>query len=80
MMDGMSDGSSGDQLPESLTLEQAYRAAFYMVEQYIDLEKNPDVGLVLLLQYMESDPARWVDWVAAVKKGLRDSGVIDPHA
>jgi hypothetical protein len=75
----MSSGAGEVSLPETLTLEQAYRAAFCMVEQYIDLEQDPDVGLVLLLQYMESDPARWVDWTAAVKKSLDDGHTIDPH-
>ena len=76
----MTDEISDGQVPESLTLEQAYRAAFYMVEQYIDLEKDPDVGLALLMQYMESDPARWFDWLASVRKGLGDGGAVDPHA
>jgi len=70
---------SGDPLPETLTLEQAYRAAFYMVDQYVALERLPDEGLVLLWQYMKSDPARWVDWVAAVRQGLGDDGTVEPH-
>lgn len=75
----MNDAINDDPLPETLTLEQAYRAAFYIVDQYIDLEPVPDEGLVLLWQYMRSDPARWVDWVAAVKQGLGDEGTVDPH-
>ena len=66
--------------PENLTLIEAYRAAYYMVEQYIALEEQPDVGLVLLQQYMESDPARWTDWIASVQRGLNEPAAIDPHA
>jgi hypothetical protein len=69
-----------ERLPEYLTLEEAYRAAYYLVEQYVALEKQPDEGLVLLFQYMESDPARWSDWIASVRRALSDPGTIDPHA
>ncbi|TKA01983.1 hypothetical protein [Actinacidiphila oryziradicis] len=68
-----------EQLPENLTLDEAYRAAYYMVEQYVALEKQPDVGLVLLVQYMESDPARWIDWIASVRRGLSDASTINPQ-
>ena len=43
--DGTNDAINDDPLPETLTLEQAYRAAFYMVDQYIALEQVPDEGL-----------------------------------
>ncbi|MEW2518774.1 hypothetical protein [Actinacidiphila alni] len=66
-------------VPEALTLEQAYRAAFRMVEQYIDLEDDPDENLILLLQYMESDPARWTDWLAAIRWASANSDAVDPH-
>jgi hypothetical protein len=56
-----------------------YRAAYYMVEQYVALESKPDVGLVLLVQYMESDPARWTDWIASVRRGRSDPSIINPH-
>ena len=29
------------------------------------LEREPDEGLVLFHQYLQSDPARWEDWKAA---------------
>jgi hypothetical protein len=48
-------------LPETLTLDDAFRAAFYMTEQYVALEIEPDAGLVLFEQYLHSDPARWED-------------------
>lgn len=70
----MSNPDVQGRLPDRLTLEEAYRAAYYMVEQYVALEDQPDVGLVLLLQYLESDPARWDDWVASVRRGLDDGG------
>ncbi|MFC1439078.1 hypothetical protein ABUW04_12470 [Streptacidiphilus sp. N1-10] len=71
--------STQDRSPATLTLEQAYRAAFYMVDQYIALEERPDEGLVLLWQYMQSDPARWTDWLASVQRGLDDVNSIEPH-
>lgn len=76
----MGNMGTDEQLPENLTLVEAYRAAYYMVEQYIALEEQPDIGLVLLLQYLESDPARWTDWIASVQRGLGEPNVIDPHA
>ncbi|MEU6851709.1 hypothetical protein ABZ901_17505 [Actinacidiphila alni] len=63
-----------------LTVEEAFRAAFRMVEQYVDLEERPDESLVLLLQYMESDPARWTDWLEAVRWGLANADAVDPYA
>ena len=49
-------------LPEQINLEEeALRAAFYMTQQYIQLEREPDAGLVLFLEYLRSDPACWDD-------------------
>jgi hypothetical protein len=62
------------ELPASLTLDEAFRAAVYMTEQYIGLEREPDEGLVLYLQYLRTDPARWDDWQSAVRRGLDDGG------
>jgi hypothetical protein len=70
--------SPDDLLPESLTPTEAYLAAFHMVRQYIALEEKPDDGLVLLLQYLISDPARSEDWVDAVRQALDDKKTIDP--
>jgi hypothetical protein len=72
----MSGGSKG--LPESLTLDEAFRAAFYLVDQYIALEHQPDEGLVLLWAYLQSDPARWGDWQTAVRTALADGGAANP--
>lgn len=48
----------GDEpLPTSLTLDQAFRAAYFLTKQYVELEREPDVGLVLYEQYLHSDPA-----------------------
>jgi hypothetical protein len=65
-------------IPERLTLDEAYRAAFYMVLQYVELESAPDEGLVLLMQYLWTDPARWDDWQAAVRRALADGGLATP--
>lgn len=67
-----------DDLPESLTLDEAFRAAFYMVELYVSLEQKPSEDLVLLLRYLRSDPACWHDWLASVRRGLADDGWASP--
>lgn len=67
-----------DDLPDSLTLDEAFRAAFYMVELYASLEHNPSEPLNLLLQYLHSDPARWEDWLASVRRGLANGGAASP--
>jgi hypothetical protein len=60
-----------------LTLDQAFRAAFFMTDQYMALEREPDEGLVLFHQYLQSDPARWEDWKAAIRRAM-DSAGADP--
>lgn len=67
-----------DDLPDSLTLDEAFRSAFYMVERYVSLEQEPSEELVLLLQYLRSDPACWEDWLASVRRGLADRGWAGP--
>ena len=57
-------------LPESLTLDGAFRAAYFMTDQYLALESNPDTALVLFWQYLKSDPARWEDWKDSVRRAL----------
>jgi hypothetical protein len=66
------------QLPATLTIDEAYRAAFYLVSAYIRLEKKPCSGLVLLRPYMRTDPAHWGDWLDAVRRALADGGLADP--
>jgi hypothetical protein len=75
----MGNMGNDEKLPQSLTLIEAYRAAYYMVEQYIALEEQPDEGLVLLQQYMKSDPARWDDWIASVQRGINEPHAVNPH-
>ncbi|MGG5260353.1 hypothetical protein [Phycicoccus avicenniae] len=65
-------------LPETLTLDEAYRAAFVMTDMYVALESSPDSGLVLFQQYLRSDPARWDDWKQAVRAALKPNGGTDP--
>ena len=67
-------------LPEALTLDQAYRAAFFLTDMYVGVESVPDEGLVLFHQYMQSDPARWEDWKQAVRQALRPEAEPDPLA
>lgn len=62
----------GDQLPDSLTLDEAYRAAFYLVLAYVRRGELPGSDTELLVQYLWTDPARWQDWKAAVRRALED--------
>jgi hypothetical protein len=66
-------------MPAAITLDEAFRAAYYLTKQYVDLESDPDGGLVLFLQYLNSDPARWDDWTQAVRTALSDGGAANPR-
>jgi len=66
------------ELPATVDVATAFRAAFYIAEQYIDLETKPDEGLVLFLEYLRSDPACREDWAQAVRTALADCGSL-PH-
>lgn len=68
-----------ESIPETLTLDQAFRAAFFMTDQYMALEHEPDESLLLFHQYLQTDPARWEDWKAAVRRAI-DDGDADPLA
>jgi hypothetical protein len=69
----------GDEtLPSSLTLDQAFRAAYFLTEQCVALEREPDLGLVLYEQYLHLDPARWDDRKKAVRRALSDDRPSDP--
>ena len=65
-------------LPETLTLDEAYRAAFFLTDLNVGIESSPDEGLVLFRQYLQSDPARWEDWKRAVREALRLELNTDP--
>lgn len=65
-------------LPETLSLDEAYRAAFFLTDLYVGCESNPDEGLVLFHQYLQSDPARWEDWKRAVGQALQHGANLDP--
>jgi hypothetical protein len=66
-------------LPDRVTLDEAFRAALRMTEQYVVLEAQPDTGLVLFLEYLRSDPARWDDWRSAVRAALNEEYPRDPR-
>ena len=68
---------AAEDVPESLTIDEAYRAAFYMVLQYLEISRTPAPELELLAIYMWTDPARWGDWVNAVRRALSDGGLAD---
>jgi len=59
-------------LPATLTVEEAFRAAYFMIEIYGDEEKWRSEDIVLLHQHMRSDPARSEDWKQAVQMALAD--------
>jgi hypothetical protein len=65
----MSGPAEGD-LPASLTLEEAFRAAYFMIEKYTSLEADPAPDFLLMELYMMSDPARWSDWLDSVGRAL----------
>ena len=64
--------TNGPLVDTSLSLDEGFRAAYFMIDGYLGLETDPDNGLVLLRQYMLSDPARWSDWIESVAKALAD--------
>jgi hypothetical protein len=66
------------ELPQTLTLDEGFRAAFYMILRYQELESAPSEALVLLTQYMWTDPARWDDWQQAARRALGDGGEANP--
>jgi hypothetical protein len=66
------ESATEDAMAESLSLDEGFRAAFFMIDGYMSLEKEPDEGLVLFHHYMLSDPARWSDWTKSVEKALAD--------
>jgi Clp amino terminal domain, pathogenicity island component len=69
----VADDSDAD-LPESLTLDEAFRSAFYLVLQYLDLEQKPREDISLLVEYLRTDRARWHDWQSAVRRAVIDGG------
>ena len=69
---------SDEAQPSTLTLDEAYRAAFYLVQAYASRGCDPNGDIPLLLQYMWTDPARWDDWKKAVSRALKDDGAANP--
>ncbi|WP_395639274.1 hypothetical protein [Pseudolysinimonas sp.] len=66
-------------LPTTLSLDEAFRAAFYLVERYLAVEDQPSDDLVLFMQYMRSDPARLGDWMNSVRRALTDGGAANGY-
>lgn len=65
-------------LPATLTINEAFRAAYYMVLQYLELEKDVNEEVLLFAQYLWSDPARLDDWEGAIRRALADGGLANP--
>jgi hypothetical protein len=51
-----------------------------MTDQYVAVERQPDEGLVLFHHYLQSDPARWEDWKAAIRRAVDGAEALDPLA
>ena len=64
------DGDSGE---VRLTMDEAFRAAYYLIDDYVKIEgDDPQAALVLYRQYMWSDPGREEDWRVAVDRARSD--------
>lgn len=69
----MSEGG----LAESMSLEQAYRAMFYYLQDYYFREHSDEIGnmlggMALLSDGGTADAAAWEDWLIAVKRSETD--------
>ena len=66
---------------QKLTIEQAYRAMFYFLEQEYELTKSDELGGMLgSLSWGiwkdvagPADPGAWEEWMEAVQKALSKS-------
>ena len=65
-----------DSLPTDLALDEALRAAYFMIQIYGDVEDWRSEDQVLLEQYMRSDPARASDWKRAVQMALEQPNAV----
>jgi hypothetical protein len=67
-------------LPATLTLDEAFRATFYMARAYLRQGGGREQEVFLFCQYLWSDPARWDDWQCAIREALTDGGAAGPQA
>lgn len=68
---------SEEPLPESLSVDQAYRAMVYFLQDYHHRGPTEEVGdmisgMSLLPDGAPADPAAWQDWLAAVERSATD--------
>ena len=61
---------AGVELPNELDLETAFRAAYFLVEQYLALEKDASSGLQIFWGYLVGDPAVAGDWENSVRRAV----------
>ena len=71
---------------QKLTVEQAYRAMFYFLEQEYERTKMDEIGGLLSSLSWEitqgegpADPGAWQDWKEAVQKALAISDNASPR-
>lgn len=61
---------------DKITVEQAYRAMFYFLENEYELTQSDELGGMLGALSWEifsggpADSAAWIDWLHAVKKAV----------
>lgn len=60
---------------ETLTIRQAFEAMFFFLEDYYQMTKSDDIGLLLSILTVQddditSDPAGWHDWMKSVQRVL----------
>ena len=65
-------------LPATLTINEAFRSAFYMVLQYLEIEREVNEEVPLFAHYLWTDPGRGQDWEDAIRRALADGGLADP--
>ena len=58
----------------TLTTDEAFRAAFYLVDRYLSLDPDTSGELSLLWSYLQSDPARAADWADSIRRAKDDPG------
>ena len=64
-----------------ISIEEAYQAMFYYLENLYELTKSSDLGgflgsMTLLDDNKPIDPATWEDWINAIEKMKLNKGHI----
>ncbi|MCA8306857.1 hypothetical protein [Burkholderia seminalis] len=72
---------------QKLTIEQAFRAMFYFLDQEYERTKSDEIGGLLSSLSWEitqghgpADPGAWQDWIDAVQKAVSTDDNASPPA